>query len=218
MLRLASLTALVLVLPACYMARTDARVRPGLHVSVAAAEAWTPSARSTLDEEFPDESLPHERDAANLRTVAEARVAYAWNRHVELSWGAGMIAPTPRDPYQYDRHDYYPGKLELYVDFLDRGPWHLGFGLAAIAAELVVTRELSPTSAVTLAINSTTYSGNAQASYVRTFASFDLAAFAGVVTGWGEDALHVRSDVCLDACNHTTADAMALFGLSLTSH
>jgi hypothetical protein len=219
MLRRAWLTALPLVLSACFMARTDARVRPGFHVGVAAAEAWTPSARSHLDEEFPDESMPYERDAANLRTFGELRLAYGFDRHTELSWRAGMIAPTPADPYQYDHYDAYPGALELFVGVLDRGPWHVGLGLETIGAELVVTHELSPASALTLSLHTTTYEANAQAAFVRTYADFDLAAFAGVVTpAWGEDRLHVREDFCWEGCNQTTAGAFALFGLSLTSH
>jgi hypothetical protein len=218
MLRLAWWAALALALPACFIARTDARVRPGFHAGVAAAEAWTPTARSTQEEEFPDDSMPYERDAANLRTIGEMRLAYGFNGHTELSWGAGMIAPTPADPYQYDRYDTYLGPIELFVDFLDRGPWHLGFGLETIGAELVVTHELSPASALTLSLHATTYEANAQAAFVRTFAAFDLAAFAGVVTpAWGGDRLPVREEFCLEGCNQTTSTAFALVGLSLTS-
>jgi hypothetical protein len=219
MLRLACLTSLVFLLPACFLARTDARVRSGFHVGVAAAEAWTPGARSHLEEEFPDESLPHERDAANLRTMGELRLAYGFNRHAELSWRAGLIAPTPADPYQYDRYDAYPGALELFVDFLDQGPWHLGFGLETIGAELVATRELSPASALTLSLHATLTEANAQVAFVRTFADADVAAFVGVITpAWGVDAVPVRGSFCWEACNDTTSTSFALVGISITSH
>jgi hypothetical protein len=73
-----------------YVLRSDARVRPGFHVSAVAAELSTPDAYT----ENPDTmltGLPEVQDASNLRSYAEMQLGYGVDRF-DVTWHAPLVS------------------------------------------------------------------------------------------------------------------------------
>jgi hypothetical protein len=201
----------------CVLARTDARVRHGFQVGVAAAEAWTPDAETDNADSFLT-GEPEHNDASNLRGFGELQVRYGFER-VDVTLHAPALAWSNRSDYVYGGHRYffYPGQLDLFVDAIDSGAWHVGAGVStSLAAQVVFTRELSSAAAVSLTGAVSVNGLQAQASFVYATASFDVTTFVSAVDpGWRNDRRFYLGKPCFESCDSVTAGTFGLLGVSV---
>ena len=194
------------LLGACFMARQDARIRPGGQVGVTSAVMYTPDA-VTFN---PDSDIDH-NDASNVRGITELHVAYGWKR-AELRWHIPTVRWNASDDHPTDGEKHVDvlnplsGNIELYVQLVHDGPVFAGVGVeSARAGHAVITGELGPSDAFSLTLRAG-YAGSesggrhagmfqAQVSYTHSIdLDHDLCLFASAISFTGDaDPTPVRA-------------------------
>jgi hypothetical protein len=140
------------LLGACFMARQDARIRPGGQIGVTTVAMYTPDAVT----ENPDaglRGLPPRNDASDVRGYTEITLAYGWKR-VELRWHIPTLRWNATNDFLFTDHnvdgpDPLVGSLELYLQLVHYGRLFAGVGVeSARGGYAVVTGELGPRDAI----------------------------------------------------------------------
>jgi hypothetical protein len=225
------------LLGACFMARQDARIRPGGQIGITSVVMHTPDALTWN----PDSSLrgiPEETDASNVRGLTELTIAYGGKR-VELRWHVPFLRWTTTEDFVGDTSKFsvpnpLAGGFELYLLLVKDGPVSAGIGIeTARGGHAVITGELDPDNAVSLTVRACyggkerqDYSGlfQAQVSYTHTLdADHDLRFFVSAVTFTGDKepiAIRIQGEGYLDAGgrSYVIADTFSLIGASIDWH
>jgi hypothetical protein len=143
------------LLGGCFMARQDARIRPGGQTGVTSVVMYTPGA-VTHNSDSSLTGVPDRNDAANVRGITELHVAYGWKR-AEFRWHIPTVRWNSSKDYLGDWEEKIDvlnplsGAIELYVQLVNRSPVTAGIGVeSARGGYAVITGELGPTDAVSL--------------------------------------------------------------------
>jgi hypothetical protein len=205
------------LLSACGVLRTDARIRQGVHAGAASNVVWTPEAKITV----PDERLgvPKYQDGANFRGHSELQLGYGWGRG---DFTLHLLFHGWTSPHDYSSSDRSvvlprPMALDLYRLVAERDGWSFGIGYTLpLYAYGVVTRELSPSHAVTLTLASGVSIARAQLAWSVRSPHLDVALFAGATARHDGDELDLSPsppDYNLDVGPYYLS-----FGLKITAH
>lgn len=232
---------------ACFMARQDARIRPGGQTGVTTAVLYTPDAFTDNNDDSIGVQQPTRLDASDVRGLTEITIAYGWKR-AELRWhfpAIGWNATNDwfEDDPNVDVRNPLAMDIELYLQLVNQGTVFAGIGLeSARGGYGVVTGELDPEDAISATVRAiyggaeTYYPGNddvgierhtvqlqAQVSFTHVLdAKHDLGLFVSAVTFRGDaDPVPVRdSDNYIPGpgADHVFAKSFWMFGASIDWH
>jgi hypothetical protein len=227
----------------CFMARQDARIRPGGQVGVTSVVMYTPDAETTNPDNVLT-GLPPENDASDVRGLTEVTIAYGWKR-AELRWQIPTVRWNATNDFLFDEANVGTmnplfGDLDLYIQLVNRAPVFAGVGLeSAGGGYAVVTGELGPSDAVSATVRAV-YGGSetnhgpdpddrqysvqlqAQASYTHQLdAKHDLRLLISVIKFRGDmDPVPVHADDYSEPgqSSYVTAHALWMIGGSIDWH
>ncbi len=138
----------------CWVARSDARIAPGLRGGATTLVVATPDA-TTYTPDAVVIGVPEHYDAAPVRALVVPFVAYGWRR-VEVRLHGPALALTSRsDAADEDqRARVLPTvDLDVYLKLVERDGWHAGVGAeSALALYGVATRAWSPRAATSATV------------------------------------------------------------------
>ena len=154
---------LVILVASCLHARSDARIRPGGQIGLASSVMWTPDAEVEYNDSV---ESPSRTESADFRAAHHLWIAYGWKRvelryhYPFLKWTAGDDYPEYMRPQHVEYGVPLVAWLELYVQVVQDGPWHVGLGAETVpGGYAIATYVIGPGDAISVTARGT-YGGS----------------------------------------------------------